>query len=181
MPEYKTPGVYIEEISAGPRPVAAAATTDTGFVAILTFPKSFLSGKGKAEGMFLPGTEPQTLLAWNRALAFRPLLTAAPDAEPKIDPKTKKPVPAKKPSGNKLQALVDDVLEGKWTIRAPAGDGKITLKSETGSVLRIPAQASLVSVMETEKDKEWDLAWGADEQAMVQLLAGNAVNLDITH
>ena len=48
MPEYKTPGVYIEEISAGPRPVQPSSTTDTGFIAVLTLPTSFVAGKGKA-------------------------------------------------------------------------------------------------------------------------------------
>ena len=71
MPEYKTPGVYIEEISAGPRPVQPSSTTDTGFIAVLTLPTSFIPGKGKAEGMFLPIAEASPLLSWNRALAFR--------------------------------------------------------------------------------------------------------------
>ena len=68
MPEYRTPGVYIEEISAGPRPVAASSTTETGFVGILTLPTSFVSGRGKASGMFLPTLEDQAVLTWNRAL-----------------------------------------------------------------------------------------------------------------
>ena len=38
MPDYRTPGVYIEEISSGPRPVAASSTTETGFVAVITLP-----------------------------------------------------------------------------------------------------------------------------------------------
>ena len=71
MPEYRTPGVYIEEISGGPRPVAASATTDTGFVAVLTLPESFVPGQGAAAGMFLPAVEDQIRLAWNRVLAFR--------------------------------------------------------------------------------------------------------------
>ncbi len=76
MPEYRTPGVYIEEISGGPRPVQASATTDTGFVAVLTLPTSFVPGRGAAAGMFLPAQEEQLRLAWNRVLAFRGLLPA---------------------------------------------------------------------------------------------------------
>ena len=82
MPEYRTPGVYIEEISAGPRPVAASSTTDTGFIGVLTLPPSFLAGSGPAAGMFLPAVEESAKLTWNRALAFRPLLPA-PAADPK--------------------------------------------------------------------------------------------------
>ena len=97
MPEYKTPGVYVEEISAGPRPVAAAATTDTGFVAVLTFPKQFLGGTGAADGLFVPGPAEVAQLGWNRALAFRnlalPVADAAPAAEAKPPVKGKKPLP----------------------------------------------------------------------------------------
>ena len=39
MPEYRTPGVYIEEISDGPRPVQPSSTTDTGFIGVLTLPE----------------------------------------------------------------------------------------------------------------------------------------------
>ena len=74
MPAYNTPGVYIEEISGGPRPIQASSTTDTGFVGVLTLPTSFISGKGKAANMFLPATEELAQLSWNRALAFRRLL-----------------------------------------------------------------------------------------------------------
>jgi phage tail sheath protein FI len=35
---YRTPGVYIEEISNGPRPVQASSTTETGFVAVIEIP-----------------------------------------------------------------------------------------------------------------------------------------------
>ena len=68
MPEYRTPGVYIEEISAGPRPVAASTTTETGFVGMLTLPASFHMGRGKATGMFIPGFEDRPLLTWNREI-----------------------------------------------------------------------------------------------------------------
>ena len=57
MPEYRTPGVYIEELSGGPRPVQPSSTTDTAFVAVLTLPTSFQAGKGMVAGMFLPGQD----------------------------------------------------------------------------------------------------------------------------
>ena len=77
MPAYRTPGVYIEEISSGPRPIAPSSTTDTGFVAMLTLPRSVVPGRGRAEGMFLPGPDQNPILAWNRALAFRGQLQRA--------------------------------------------------------------------------------------------------------
>ena len=49
MPDYRTPGVYIEEISSGPRPVQASSTTETGMVAVITIPSQFLAGLGEAE------------------------------------------------------------------------------------------------------------------------------------
>ena len=92
MPEYRTPGVYIEEISGGPRPVAPSSTTDTGFIAVLTLPQSFIAGTGLASGMFLPAAEEQTLLTWNRARAFRALAAGGDAAEaPKAKGKGAKP------------------------------------------------------------------------------------------
>ena len=73
MPDYRTPGVYIEEISSGPRPVAASSTTETGFVAVITLPTQFVKGGGDAAGMFLPGTSEDVHMSWNRARAFRRL------------------------------------------------------------------------------------------------------------
>ena len=81
MPEYRTPGIYIEEVSGGPRPVQASSTTDTGFVAMLTLPTSFQAGRGAATGLWLPGPEEAPLLAWNRALAFRSLPAPAAEAD----------------------------------------------------------------------------------------------------
>lgn len=186
MPEYRTPGVYIEEISSGPRPVAASATTDTGFVAVLTLPKSFLAGSGAAKGLFLPAPEESASMSWNRALAFRGLIGAedAGAAAAGGDAKDKaKPAAAAKPkSGNNLQALIDDLLEGKWQVEAPNGSGNLTITSDDGVKLRVPVRSSLVSVKTSEKgEKEWDLAFGADEIAMTQLVAGSAQVLGVKH
>ncbi len=34
MPEYLSPGVYVEEIDAGPRPIAGVSTSTTGMVGV---------------------------------------------------------------------------------------------------------------------------------------------------
>ncbi len=187
MPEYRTPGVYIEEISGGARPISASATTDTGFVGVLTLPTTFLAGTGPAAGMYLPAAEEATQLTWNRALAFRPLLAGpvegAPD--PKADPKAKakgKDAPQAADSGNKLQSLVQDLLPGKWSIDKPNGDSALTLRDEKGSAIRVPVRRTLVSIKTADNgDAEWDLSWGADENQMMQLIAGRALPLGISH
>lgn len=179
MPEYRTPGVYIEEISAGPRPVAAAPTTETGFVAILTLPTSFVPGRGKAEGMFLPAAEEQTLLTWNRALAFRALLPAPADAGAAGGAGGGALAPA---DSNRLKKLVSEILPGKWTVQAPQGDGHVTLKDDAGQTLRIPVRRTLLSVKTNEAGaREWDLSWGADEQQAMELIAGQALGQGIKH
>ena len=80
MPDYRTPGVYIEEISSGPRPVQASSTTETGMVAVITIPSQFIAGLGDAEKMYLPGKTEDTHMSWSRARAFRRLSgPAAPE------------------------------------------------------------------------------------------------------
>ncbi len=189
MPQYRTPGVYIEEISAGPRTVQPSTTTDTGFVAILTLPQSFVAGRGNAERMYLPGTEEQPQLSWNRALAFRPLLTEAPAAEPPTaaaDDKKggKKPAAsgASSDDDNRLRKLVGEVLPGRWEIKAPNGEAAITLTSDKGDILKVPVSRTLMNVRTaTSGAREWELAWGADEQKVIQLLAGHALGQGVAH
>lgn len=190
MPEYKTPGVYIEEISAGPRPIAASSTTDTGFVAVLTLPTSFVPGKGKAEGMFLPIAEANPLLSWNRALAFRSLLLAAPEEAPAAaapaaapaagaDGKPAKPTTAVAPKDdNRLKALISEALPGKWELQPPTPDNTITIKGESGDTIRFPVSRTLVS---TTQKGEWDLSFGADELKVLELIKGFAIPNDIGH
>ena len=139
MPEYRTPGVYIEEISSGPRPVQASSTTDTGFVGVLTLPDRFQRGNGAAEQMFLPIAEDQPLLAWNRALAFRQLTASEAEEAPPTPPSAvtapdekkddkassgrKTTRPAAKQSSSKsstpdtlLEALVQEALAGRFEV-----------------------------------------------------------------
>ncbi|MED5373165.1 MAG: phage tail sheath subtilisin-like domain-containing protein [Myxococcota bacterium] len=177
MPEYRTPGVYIEEISTGPRPVAASSTTDTGFVGVITLPANFLAGRGPAAGMFLPATEEKAMLAWNRALAFRPLLTDGGDDAGK-DPKAK----GKPAAGNDFEQLVSEVLPGNWKADSPSDTGAVVLRDDKGNMLRIPARKSLLSVAVDEKGAtKWDLAFGANQQHILELIAGNAVEQGIGH
>ena len=82
MPDYRTPGVYIEEISSGPRPVQASSTTETGMVAVITIPSQFVSGVGEADKMFLPGKAEDPHMSWARARAFRRLAGPAAGAAP---------------------------------------------------------------------------------------------------
>ena len=93
---YRTPGVYIEEISNGPRPVQASSTTETGFVAVIEIPTQFVPGGGGAAGMFLPGSTEDVHMSWTRARAFRRLAAAidAPAETKKDDKKKGKDAPA---------------------------------------------------------------------------------------
>jgi hypothetical protein len=184
MPEYRTPGVYIEEISAGPRPVAASPTTETGFVGILTLPTSFVPGRGKAEGMFLPAAEDAAKLTWNRALAFRGLLPApADDGKAKAGKDAKAKTDAKPDEGgNRLQSLVKELLPGDWDVEAPSGTGAVSMKSKAGEMLRFAARRTLLSVKTNDKGaKEWDLAWGADEQQVMEMIAHKALEQGVKH
>lgn len=187
MPEYRTPGVYIEEVSGGPRPVQAAATTDTGFVAVLTLPKQFVPGQGSAASMFLPAAEDQVRLSWNRALAFRSLEAVAaadPPAAPKATEakgKGAKKAPAaapEAPAATRLQGLVNESLPGAWSVEPAGADAAIRLRSAQGDVLRVPVARSLLSVKESG---EWELAWGADEDSFVMTLAGYASRNNVGH
>lgn len=182
MPAYRTPGVYIEEISAGPRPVAASSTTDTGFVAMITLPTSVVPGAGGAKGMMLPAIEASPVLAWNRALAFLPLDGGAPAAPAKGAKDKAKPAASAAGDANRLQGLVHELLPGKWDISSPSDDPeKVTLRSDSG-IVQFPANRTLLSVKTLDDaSKAWDLSWGADEMKVVELVAGNAVGQAIPH
>jgi len=188
MPAYRTPGVYIEEISGGPRPVAPSSTTDTGFIAMVTLPKSVVPGRGLAKGMMLPAIEANPALAWNRALAFRPLagvIEAAPPAKPPAkgkDGKAAAPAPSAS-KGNKLSALIGESLPGSWDISTPAESlDSVILRGDKGDILRFGANRTLLSVkVKEDGSKEWDLSWGADEQKVIELIGGHALRQEIPH
>jgi phage tail sheath protein FI len=96
---YRTPGVYIEEISNGPRPVQASSTTETGFVAVIEIPTQFVPGGGGAAGMYLPGSTEDVHMSWNRARAFR-RLAGAIDAPAAVDKKKGKKMLQPQPEMN---------------------------------------------------------------------------------
>lgn len=197
MPEYRTPGVYIEEVSGGPRPVQPSSTTDTGFVGVLTLPSAFVAGAGDADGIYLPTTVGQPQLTWGRALAFRSL--AGPPEAPKKSSSTasKAKADAKDAkdakggddadggaasSGNRLQDLVAENLPGSWTVDAPKGENAVTLRSTKGELIRFPVSRTLMSIKTAESGAaEWDLAWGADEDKLVELLSGYALQAEVEH
>jgi hypothetical protein len=182
MPAYNTPGVYIEEISGGPRPIQASSTTDTGFVGVLTLPTSFLAGKGKASNMFLPATEEAPQLSWNRALAFRRLLPELGDGAGKSAKGKGKAAPK---SDNRLINLVDELMPGKWSISTPNDDdNNITLTSDAGDMVRFPARRTMFSVKMKpgdESQKFWDLSFAADDQQVMTLIATHAAPANVSH
>lgn len=82
MATYQSPGVYIEEISAGPRPVQSSGTSSTGFVGVLELPGMFGKGLGaltdanlKAEyaNVLRPVGIDGVQASWNVARHFFPL------------------------------------------------------------------------------------------------------------
>ncbi len=185
MPAYNTPGVYIEEISGGPRPIQASSTTDTGFVGVLTLPTSFLAGKGKAANMFLPATEEAAQLSWNRALAFRRLLTgpaAGGDDAGKAAKGKGKSAPK---SDNRLDNLIGELMPGKWDVSSPNEDeNNIVLRSDKGDMVRFAARRTMFSVkakLGDENVKEWDLSFAADEQQVMELIATHASPTGVSH
>ena len=149
-------------------------------------------GSGKASGLLLPAPDEDPLLTWNRAVAFRGLLPA-PAAEPEPaakdakakDAKAKKPEakPAEPESDNRLKNLLKEFLPGEWQVDPPQPqETTLGMTSAQGEKLRFPVRRSLVSVKRDEKGAmEWDLAWGADEQQFLELLASHAVPQGLKH
>lgn len=82
MPELGAPGVKIEEISSGPRPISLSGTTDTGFVGLITIPEEFFLGRLRVPGQAPDGWRPLMPLprpsasdsraSWQTALNFLP-------------------------------------------------------------------------------------------------------------
>jgi len=180
--------VYIEEISVGTRPVQASSTTETGFVGILTLPPQFLTGAGSASGLLLPNAQEEAQLSWARAVAFRGLLGAPEeDAKPakdaKKDKKAAKTPDKPKSTGNRLKDLVNEFLSDDWNVETPQpGNNNLSMTSEKGDKLRFPVRRTLVSIKTDEKGAmEWDLAWGADEQQFLEIVASHAVPQGVAH
>lgn len=179
MPDYRTPGVYIEEISNGPRPVAASSTTETGFVAVIEIPDQFIPGGGGAAGMYLPGSTEDVHMSWNRAKAFRPLLAAT---EPLAKDKKAKGKDTPAVTGNSFQQLIGEVLPGKWDVKAPVGDNKVMMSSEKGDMLRFPVSRALMSVtVDAASKAEWDLSFEEASNKVLSIIANHAENQGVAH
>lgn len=178
MPEYRTPGVYIEEISSGPRPVQASSTTETGFVAVIDLPTQFVAGGGGAANMFLPGASEDSHMSWLRARAFRKLAAAPAAADPK-----KKAAAKPVATDNNFNDLITDVLPGKWDVKAPTGDNKVTLASEKGDMIRFPVSRALMSVKVDEKTSaaSWDLSFGEADNKVMELISTYAEEQGVAH
>jgi hypothetical protein len=184
MPAYNTPGVYIEEISGGPRPIQASSTTDTGFVGVLTLPKSFLAGQAaRPPACSLPATEenPQHVLEPRAGL---PPAAAGSRSAGGADDAAKGKGKASAPGaeGNRFQ--------GRWSARSCPASGTISVAGATttqnvtltggdgrgGPVRRRAARCSRSRrSREGEKDlREWDLSFAADDQSVMELIATHA-------
>ncbi|MDP2313228.1 MAG: phage tail sheath C-terminal domain-containing protein [Pseudomonadota bacterium] len=74
MPTYQSPGVFIEEIAAGARPIQASGTSSTGFVGVLQIPIEYarFTPKASVGAMLVPvlGGDARPLESWSYARAF---------------------------------------------------------------------------------------------------------------
>ncbi len=192
MSDYRTPGVYVEEISTGPRPIQRSPTGDTGFVAVLTLPREYHAGQRDALGLPLPAREDQVALSWSRALAFLPLTRSTEAPPPKEEAGPEKAEKAEKPPKEKasstratesrLARLVSENLSKDWKILPAGGPGQagsaeLRLRSQAGQILLLPARRTLLNRV----DGQWDLATGADEARFLELLASHAIPNGIPH
>ncbi len=178
MPDYRTPGVYIEEISSGPRPVQASSTTETGMVAVITIPSQFVAGVGEAGKMYLPGKVEDPHMSWSRARAFRRL--SGPAAAP-ADSKKKDAKAAPVASGNSFRNLVTDVLPGKWDVKAPTFDGKITLQDTKDNTIRFPVSRALMSTVKEGDAYTWDLSDESHADKVMDIISAYAEEQGVAH
>jgi len=95
--------------------------------------------------------------------------------------KTKKPAtPA--PAGNSFQQLVQEVLPGKWDIKAPTGDGKVTMASDKQDMLRFPVSRALMSVtVDAASKAEWDLSFDEASNKVLDIIASHAEEQGVAH
>lgn len=178
MPDYRTPGVYIEEISSGPRPVQASSTTETGMVAVVTIPSQFVAGVGEAGKMYLPGKVEDPHMSWSRARAFRRL--SGPAAAP-ADSKKKDSKAAPVASGNTFRNLVTDVLPGKWDVKPPSYDGKITLQDTKDNTIRFPVSRALMSTVKEGDAYTWDLSDDSHADKVMDIISVYAEEQGVAH
>ena len=137
-----------------------------------------MPGGGGAAGMYLPGQTDDVHMSWNRAKAFRPLLAAPEPTDKKKDPKAKAPAPP----ANSFQGLVSEVLPGKWDVKAPTGDNKVTMASEKGDMLRFPVSRALMSItVDAASKAEWDLSFDDASNKVMDIIASHAEEQGVGH
>lgn len=141
--------------------------TVVGFVGVLSLPTIFYPGRGRGRGLLLPGPdEADVQQGWDRALAFRPLLLESSSS-----------------SGSSLTRLVQDLLDGKWTVKAPIGLGPVSMHSDRGDRLVLPPDKRLLDISTdcATFRSTWELAFGADESRLVSHLHPYAVAMGLPH
>lgn len=170
MADLGAPGVRIEEISSGPRPVSFSSTTDTGFVGLVTIPEDFFLGKLRAPGQTVDAWRPLLPLprpsltdaaaSWEAALAFLPFARPierkeAPPTQANAYrvnglPRERREVEGLLRAGNsaKLYAVKDgardekDVVEGARAIRDRLSvPGEYQLEAKPGEITSITVTA----------------------------------------
>lgn len=192
MSDLRTPGVYVEELNNGPRPIHPSPTTETGFVGVLTLPEIFtirkLASDPKRELLIPDRDESNPTVSWGQALAFRPVLqiaSAAPDADGRAARASKSTEKGEKDAsapaaaettiqGNKLSRLIADALDGgPWSIAPPdAGEDVLVLRSPQRT-FHVPVRRSLLQITkERPQDTPvWELAAGSDPREILASVA----------
>lgn len=209
MPEYSTPGVYVEEISSGPRPVQASSTTETGIIGMITIPRGFLEVR-RTRDLLIPQREDLPILSWQRAVSFYAL---PGDDEPKAldaKPSDAKPGDLKAGEAKPGEPKTGDPKAGEAKPGEPkAGEPKASTRTEAPRLQRLvkellggkwevrrPDATGAVTLSDgaqtirfntrssliAERSGQhpyWDLAAGANTLEVVNLVAAHAVELDI--
>lgn len=186
MPTYQSPGVYIEEVAGGLRPVQASGTTSTGFVGVLELPVSFGRGlntltsaaeKAKYTNLLMPKGVTGVAASWSAARAFLPLAHSANLADLKAQ---QKPTPASLDDFAKL------ILGKTYSAPKPLSDQaeRITLSpaaaSATENALTIEADKTLVNLVEAApNDLSWNVSLAVSEnpRQLLDAVAHRAIRL----
>lgn len=189
MTDYRTPGVYIEEVSGGPKPVQASSSTETGFVGVLHLPNSFFASSSSAR-LLLPDATPNPALSWSRALAFAALpdgkapAAASGSAAPASGAAATAGAPAAGPaaapaaSSNRLSQLVQDSLGKSWTVQPPRSeDDGVLLQSTDGRTMTLPLRRSMLSL----QDGSCDIAFGVQPLEVLGQIAATARAHRVAH
>ena len=200
---YETPGVYVEEISGGPRPVAASPTTDTALVAVISLPTGFHVGgeKGSYKRLIPTATSDDAQASWARELAFRGLEPAkAGDAQfllegkqvsatdvagklPKADPKKKdvyKFGGAGFPDAKTLVSKLGEANSGQHKVEVgPAGKpgGTASVNIEVRQPKDIPP--TLNELIEQSLGKGWTATGSAGGDQVQVLISNGEIDFDV--